>query len=162
MIRRFLLASFLISTLVGCNKNPPPSEEPSTGAPFFITRLQDIVGYSINCETPKGIAYIYIFSPHVVGTWHNPKEKSFEYFNSQFLTKNDELMFEASFISGTDLKPQWREKGNLKNRRIAMKFLNGKVLILLAQGLDEKSKKPVNPNEFECTRGEPIHKIFSR
>ena len=160
----FFVLTLSVAVLFGCHKSEPTSS-PEANAPLApitgkITKLQDIVGYVLACETKKGPAYVYVFAPHILGIWADPVDKTLDYFVSQFVTKNGDLLYEALIVGQVNMKTTFAKPGDLKNRRIMMRLKDGKVMMMVAFGLNEKDKSPINPQQFECTRAKLISQTF--
>ncbi|MBI2520090.1 MAG: hypothetical protein HYV97_06725 [Bdellovibrio sp.] len=155
-----LLASMalILALLFGC-KDPSSTDNTSTEN-TNPKMLQDLVGYVLECETQKGKAYVYAFAPHILGIWDDPNSKRIDYFVSQFVTKKDELIYELLLSGDSNMRTYWQSPGDLKNRRVMMKIRDGKVFVLIAHGLNEKDKTPINPHQFECVRGPLVSKSF--
>ena len=160
----FLVFSGLI-LLTSCQQNIPEAAKDPLGAAAKpspeANTLQEIVGYVLKCDTTKGPAFVYAFSPHIFGIWENLSEKTLEYFSSQFITKNAELVYESFLIGKPDMRVTPKKLGDPKNRRFLIKFQKGKVHFLVAHGIDPKSKQPLNPTEYICLRDQAISNSFS-
>ncbi|MEK6623746.1 MAG: hypothetical protein AABY86_02180 [Bdellovibrionota bacterium] len=149
--------ALLFCLLLGCQQaDQTPSIETALPTIVKIKSLQEIVGYILTCETPNGKAHVYVFAPHILGLWDDPQAKRIEYFVSQFLTKNSELAYELLITGEPNMQTHLLKLGDLKNRRIMMRIRDGKIFIMVAHGLNEKDKTPINPNQFECIRGPRI------
>jgi len=167
-VRQFLLigsnplALFLISTLLfSCQQNEDLSSAPSSNESKESLKLVKLLGKSLTCQTKNGPAFVLFFSPHIIGIFNaKDKGRSIQYFKSDFINKDKELFYQELMIGRVDLKTEMANLDSTTSRRIRLKIDKEKVLILVANGIDAKTKIPLKPMQFECVLGEAIPYLF--